>query len=78
MTLIIVFSALGLKKGFRIYSVLTLIALMLFGALTAMQAPHVEKNLPTPWAGVWERINIGVYLVWISVLAVVLRGDCRD
>ena len=26
----------------------------------------------TPWIGVWERINIGVFLLWIVVLATAL------
>jgi flavodoxin len=25
--------------------------------------------LPTPWIGVWERINVGVFLLWVIVLA---------
>ena len=24
---------------------------------------------PTPWIGLWERINISVFLLWIAVLA---------
>jgi hypothetical protein len=40
------------------------------GGLTATQASRVEANLPTPWAGVSERISIGGYLLWQVVLAV--------
>jgi hypothetical protein len=29
-------------------------------------------NLPTPWIGLWERINISVFLLWIVMLAAVL------
>ena len=32
----------------------------------------MEANLPTPWAGVTERISIGGYLLWQAVLAVAL------
>jgi hypothetical protein len=32
----------------------------------------VEANLPTPWAGVTERISIGGYLAWQVVLAIAL------
>jgi hypothetical protein len=34
-------------------------------------------NQPTPMIGVWERINIGVFLLWVVILATVLirRGD---
>ncbi len=72
MTLAIAFGAAALGMKFRIYSILTLITLLIFGSLTAMEAPKVEANLPTPFAGVWERINIGVFLVWVVVLAVIL------
>jgi hypothetical protein len=27
-------------------------------------------NEPTPWMGVWERINIFAYLLWALVLAI--------
>jgi hypothetical protein len=31
--------------------------------------------LPTPWMGVWERINIYAYMLWVVVLATaLLRG----
>lgn len=80
MTLALVFGAAALGKQFRLYSILTLISLLIFGSLTAMDAPKVEANLPTPMAGVWERINIGVFLVWVMVLALLLlkRENLRE
>jgi hypothetical protein len=42
------------------------------GALTFVEAPRLQLNLPTPWIGLWERINISVFLLWIVVLANVL------
>jgi hypothetical protein len=59
-------------KWFRFYSVSTLVLLSVFGLLTSLGAPKVQANLPTPWLGVWERINIGVYLVWVIVLALLM------
>lgn len=64
--------AAALGKGFRIYSVLTVLTLFVFGFLTFLDAPKLDKNLPTPFIGIWERINIGVFLLWVIVLAVVL------
>jgi hypothetical protein len=50
--------------------------LVAFGVLTGLNGPRIGANLPTPWAGVWERINIGAYLLWVVVLAVgLLRGQ---
>lgn len=66
------FAAAAFGRGFRIYSILTFVALLLFGILTFLEAPGVAKNQPTPLIGVWERINIGVFLLWTIVLAVVL------
>jgi hypothetical protein len=42
------------------------------GAMSGTDAPRLQVNLPTPWIGVWERINIGVFLLWVVVLAVTL------
>lgn len=32
----------------------------------------IDKNLPTPFIGIWERINIGAFMLWIIVLSVLL------
>jgi hypothetical protein len=66
------FAATALSKSFSIYSVVTFILVFVFGALTFKEAPGVSKNEITPLIGVWERINIGLFLIWIVVLAVVL------
>ncbi len=77
VTVFIMFLAMGFGAAafggrFRVYSVASLAILLAFGALTFRDAPGVEANLPTPWIGVWERINIGVFLLWVIVLAVIL------
>ena len=46
--------------------------MIVFGVMTGLQSPQLEANLPTPWIGLWERINIGVYMLWVVVLAVLL------
>lgn len=66
------FAAAGLGKRFRAYSFATLALLLAFGLLTALDAPKVSANLPTPLVGVWERIQIGVVIVWDMVLAIAL------
>jgi hypothetical protein len=71
------FGAVAFGDGFRRYSMTSIVVLVAFGVLTFLDAPKVAANLPTPWIGVWERINIGVFLLWIVVLATTLlrRGD---
>jgi hypothetical protein len=53
------------------------VLLVAFGAVTGTYAARVQANLPTPWLGVWERIDAGLLMLWLIVLAVALlrRGD---
>jgi hypothetical protein len=37
-----------------------------------LDQPQLEANLPTPWMGLWERIDIFATMLWIAVLAIVL------
>ena len=68
----IAFAATAFGKWFRLYSIATIVAMLVFGAITSFYAPQVEANEPTPWVGVYERINAYGYMLWIVVLAVVL------
>lgn len=69
MLLAMGFAAVSFGRSFRYFTQLSMGALMLFGLLTSMEAPNVDVDGPTPWIGIWERINIGVFLLWIVVLA---------
>ena len=72
MFLAIGFGAAAFGKRFRVYSVVTIVVLLVFGGLTFLEAPRVQMNLPTPRIGLWERINISVFLLWVVTLAAVL------
>lgn len=72
MLLAIGFGAAAFGRRFRLYSIASLVILLAFGILTFLDAPGVAANRPTPWIGVWERINIGVFLLWEVALAVAL------
>jgi hypothetical protein len=69
-------SALG--RAFRVYSIATFVVLFVCGALTFRDAPHIGANEPTPFIGVWERVNIGVFLLWVIVLATALLARVRS
>lgn len=72
------FSAAAFGKWFRVYSILTFVALLVFGILTFGEADGIATNQPTPFIGVWERINIGLFLLWVIVLAgVLLRKEAK-
>jgi hypothetical protein len=73
------FGAAAFGKRFRMYSFATILIALAFGVLTGLDSPGISANSPTPWIGVWERINIGVYLVWVVVLTVILlRAEKRQ
>ena len=72
MFLAIGFGATAFGKRFRLYSIASIVVLLAFGGLTFLEAPRLEANLPTPWIGLWERINISVFLLWVVVLATML------
>ena len=72
MLLAIAFGAGAFGARFRLYSIATIVILVSFGILTFLDAPRVATNLPTPWIGVWERINVGAFLLWVMVLATTL------
>jgi hypothetical protein len=72
MLLVMGFGAAGLGRKFRFYTLVTGLVFMAFGVLTWLESPGIEANLPTPWIGIWERINIGAFMVWVMVLTIVL------
>ncbi len=66
------FGAAAFGRTFRLYSGISLMALLTFGILTSIEAPNIDSNGPTPMIGVWERINIGIFLLWVIALAFLL------
>ena len=72
MMVMMVIGATAFKMRFRIFTIASLIVLALFGSLTSTEAPNIPTNGPTPWIGVWERINIGIFMLWIMVLSIAL------
>jgi len=64
------FTAAAFGRRFRVYSIATIAALLLIGLATSADAPRIQADLPTPWLGVWERVMIGAFLLWVAVLAV--------
>lgn len=72
MLLTIGFGSAAFGRSFRLYSLATLLVHLVFGIRAGMDGPRIAANLPTPWVGVWQRINIGAYLLWVVVLAAIL------
>ena len=72
MLLMIGVGAAALGRSFRIYSIITVMAFIVFGILTAKESPGIEAGEPTPYIGIWERINMGAYMLWVVVFAFAL------
>lgn len=78
---ILILAAIGVgaftqQRWFRFYSFATLLALLVSGGMTGFEARHLASGEPTPWLGVFERINIGANLLWVAVLAIsLLRSE---
>ena len=68
-------TALGRRFGF--YTVASLVVALGFGAWSAMEIPHVEQGVATPWLGVKERIFWYSYQSWYVVLALTLLHQAR-
>jgi hypothetical protein len=70
LTLLIVgLGATAFGPRFRLYSIGTILVVVVFGAVGGLQGPRMAANLPTPWLGVTERITIFSFLLWYAVLA---------
>lgn len=72
MMLFMGFGAAAIGGRFRIYTIVSLLLFVLFGVLTSLEAPKIATNEPTPLMGIWERINIGIFMIWVMVLAFIL------
>lgn len=66
------FGLVALGKGFRYYTIATIVVFIIFGILIGIETPGIQTNSPTPGIGIWERINIAAFMLWIAVLAFVL------
>lgn len=73
----VTFGAAALGRRFRRFSVATILVFLVFGTLTFLAVPQLAANLPTPWIGLWERINAASYQLWVVVFSVALLRRLR-
>ncbi len=71
------FGAFALGKRFRIYSLATLLTVMVFGALAAPYGARLAAGQPTPGFGIIERVNVYATLLWMAALAIALLRRSR-
>ncbi|MEU7526930.1 DUF998 domain-containing protein [Saccharothrix sp. NPDC042600] len=72
------FGAAAFGRAFRFYSIGTVAVLVVGGFMAGRGAGNVPSDLPTPWMGLWERLNIYATMLWIVVLAVLLLRSHRS
>jgi hypothetical protein len=63
------FAARALGSRFRLYSIATLVVLVLAGSLASLSVGQLVAHLPTPWMGAWERVDAYATMRWIAVPA---------
>jgi hypothetical protein len=68
----------GKKRWFSLYSVGTIVTLLVVGTLTGLSAVQIDAQQATPWVGVTERILVHGYMLWVAVLAIVLLREEID
>ena len=68
--LIVGFGATAFGERFRLYSIATIVILLVCGGLVGIDASRIQANLPTPWVGVSERVSIFGSLLWMAVLSI--------
>jgi hypothetical protein len=59
-------------RTFRLYTIVTVVVMVVFLGLTAMEGSRVADDLPTPWLGIKERTWAYAYQVWIAAFALAL------
>jgi len=80
MSMIFFFALLGFGASafgarFRLYSIATILAVLVFGILTYAGGVRLAANHPTPWLGLYERIMLYAFMLWIAALAVALLRE---
>ena len=63
-----------IKGWFRLYSMGTILLMLLLAVFAFSYASAVVVNQPTPWLGVTERAAQYGYELWQAVLAIILMG----
>jgi hypothetical membrane protein len=83
VAMVITFAVMGMAATtfgtrFRVYTILTVVLSVAFGAWAFSEVPRVEQGLETPWVGVKERIFWYGYQSWFIVLALTLLRQPTD
>lgn len=76
--LILGFAAAAFRRWMRLYSIATLLAVIVFGSLAGSQGAALAAGQSTPWLGLMERINIYSFMLWMMVFTIVLLPNLLE
>lgn len=62
---------------FRVFSLASATIVLASGALTSVEAARLSAGEPTPRLGLYERLMLGPWLLWMAVLAAILLRERR-
>jgi hypothetical protein len=72
------FGAAASGRWFRVYSLISWAAVLVFWGWSAAYGSRIATGEATPWLGVVERIALASWLDWVLVLAIVLLREDRN
>jgi hypothetical protein len=72
MLLCMAVGAFACGTRFRVYSLGTLVTVLVFAGVTLQQANALAAHEPAPYVGLIERVNIYAWMVWVATVAVAL------
>ena len=75
LLVMILFIGIGSTAGgkrFKYYSYLSIIAMLVFGAIVTQQINAIASGQKTPWMGLFERVSVYAPIVWIIVFALII------
>lgn len=79
MVLFISLGAVAIRGSFRVYSIITIIVLLSFGALVSTQASAIAVGQSTPFMGIVERVSVYSPIIWVLVLSTnLLRAEKKQ
>jgi hypothetical protein len=70
-------AAASFGNRFRAYAAASAVVMLVFGSLTSSWPAKIEAGEATPWMGLFERISIVTWLVFLVVLAATLMRQRR-
>lgn len=77
MFLFMAVAAIAKGTAFRLYTLITVVAILGGSALTGMQVQRIAETGSAPMAGVLERFGIYATLLWVAVFAIALVRDVQ-